>query len=670
MSDSEEMQQIHNNAVFDDSGSDATSSSSDEDDMEKGINDPSPLAESDQDDQVQLDPKINPVLLTFENMSYTVQGGFAGPKALFKRQNPFAKPKKEILHPMTGHFLPGRMVAIMGPSGAGKTTFLNTLAGRAKTGKIKGDIKVNGKKFNSEKFKKYSAYVMQEDTLLGNLTPKELLYYAARLRLPRSMSRKEKDQRVDEIIKKLGLSRCQNTRVGIPGVSRGISGGERRRVSMGLELITNPTLLFLDEPTSGLDSATSENVVQILKNLAREGRTIICTIHQPSSEIFAAFDDLFLLADGNLAYSGPISEVTDYFAGLGHPCPRYTNPADHVMRLMARKPDGDEEEYQARCQQAVDYRADHNNIVSLDTVKDLDLTKKPKAVKDKPRFYTVFWYLFTRSWKQYIRDPGVTFGRLMSTLFVALFTGLLFLQLGHSQTDVIGRQGALFVSLMFCVFQTGSSVLYIFPLERPNFLREYANGMFPVWAYYLSKSTADTPFQIAFPAMFGTIVYWLAGLRMEAGAFFVFLAFIIMIANIAQSIGFLVSIFTDLQVALGLFPVTVIPLLLVGGLFLNVDDIPDYLVWLQYLSYFYYSFSGMLVNEFEDVHFHCTGDQYVGPDNNRVCPTTNGNQLIDSLSFNKLRPYQCGLVLVGMYVVLRLFAYLGLVWLAKKKSSS
>jgi len=186
-------------------------------------------------------------------------------------------------------------------------------------------------------FRKYSAYVMQEDTLLGNLTPKELITYAALLRLPRAMPRKQKHARVEWTLKKLGLERCQKTRVGTPGEKRGISGGERRRVSIGLELITNPNILFLDEPTSGmssstyysttlaetmkittkykigLDSTTAEQIVQILKDLASEGRTIVCTIHQPSSTTFQMFDDLFLLANGDLTYSGPISEVPKWF---------------------------------------------------------------------------------------------------------------------------------------------------------------------------------------------------------------------------------------------------------------------------------------------------------------------------------------------------------------------
>lgn len=175
-------------------------------------------------------------------------------------------------------------------TGAGKTSFLNLLSSRTKQGTIGGEILTNGYKVGREQSKRISAYVMQEDTLLGNLTPRELLTYSALLRLPRSVPKREKLERVEKVLAQLNLVRCADTRVGVTGVKRGISGGERRRVSIGLDLIVNPRLLFLDEPTSGLDSTMAEQVVTILKNLARQGRTVRLAhvfVSSPSSSSFA-----------------------------------------------------------------------------------------------------------------------------------------------------------------------------------------------------------------------------------------------------------------------------------------------------------------------------------------------------------------------------------------------
>jgi len=504
------------------------------------------------------------------------------------------------------------------------------------------------------------------------LTAKELLTYAAHLRLPRTMSRKAKKERVEWIIQRLGLTRCQNTRVGVPGVTRGVSGGERRRVSIGLELLTNPTILFLDEPTSGLDSTTAETVVDILKDLAAEGRTIICTIHQPSSEIFQRFDDLFLLANGSLTYSGPVDKLPKFFKRQGFPCPKFSNPADHVMRLMSRL-EATDTEYQERIERFADYREKNNNLISItdkEKSRNIDLSVPPTSAEKRPLVTTQFYYLWRRSWSQYIRDPGTTTARLAQNLVVAIIAGLLFLQLGHNQSAIVNRAGAIFTMLMFSVFATGNSVLHLFPLERPNFLREYANGMYNVLIYYLAKSTADLPFNIIFPTIFATISYWMIGLRVDAGAYFTFLGFVIMISNIAQSVGLLVSVTLDLQIALGLFPVTVIPFLLCGGLFINIEDIPYYFYPIQYLSYIFYTYCALAINEFEGVEFHCDQSELKGSPPNQICPITNGDQYLSDYSFDKFEIYQCALALIGLYIAFRVLAYLALWLLARKKGTA
>ena len=182
---------------------------------------------------------------------------------------------------------------------------------------------------------------MQDDKLFEMMTPRELLSFSASLRLPRETTKEEKKKAVDSVIERLGLPACADTRVG-GALARGLSGGERKRTSIGYELITNPSLLFLDEPTSGLDSFSALSLLECLKDLAKDGHTIICTIHQPSSEIFDMFDKLILLAKGKCVYAGKSNASIEHFSNLGYPCPTYSNPSDHFMKILQTRTEQDQ----------------------------------------------------------------------------------------------------------------------------------------------------------------------------------------------------------------------------------------------------------------------------------------------------------------------------------------
>ncbi|RKP36699.1 ABC-2 type transporter [Dimargaris cristalligena] len=240
---------------------------------------------------------------------------------------------KPILHSVNGLVQPGQIMAIMGASGAGKTTFLDILARRNKSGTVFGEVLVNGQLVDDAEYKRVVGFVDQEDTLMPTLTVYETILYSALLRLPRDMSHAAKRTRVLETMRELGIMDIKDSRIG-SSTSRGISGGEKRRVSIACELVTSPSILFLDEPTSGLDAYNAYNVVECLVNLARSyQRTIVFTIHQPRSNIYALFDQLVLLAEGHMVYSGPARACQPYFESLGHPCPPGFNIADFVVDL-------------------------------------------------------------------------------------------------------------------------------------------------------------------------------------------------------------------------------------------------------------------------------------------------------------------------------------------------
>lgn len=241
------------------------------------------------------------------------------------------KPTKTVLNGVTGIVRPGELLAMLGPSGSGKTTLLTALAGRL-PGKVSGTITYNNQTFSSS-IKRKTGFVTQDDVLYPHLTVLETLTYAALLRLPKKLTKQEKVEHVEMIIMELGLTRCRNSVVGGP-LFRGVSGGERKRVSIGLEMLVNPSLLLLDEPTSGLDSTTAQRIVATLRGLARGGRTVLTTIHQPSSRLYRMFDKVIVLSEGSPIYSGSASSVMDHFGSIGYnPGFNFMNPADFLLDL-------------------------------------------------------------------------------------------------------------------------------------------------------------------------------------------------------------------------------------------------------------------------------------------------------------------------------------------------
>jgi ABC-type multidrug transport system ATPase subunit/ABC-type multidrug transport system permease subunit len=276
-----------------------------------------PIHLDDSDDESsKLMSDHKPASLYFENVSYNLNG-------------------KQILSGIQGVAHPGEILAIMGASGAGKTTFLDILARKNKRGIVEGNFYVNGEKVSDSEYKRVVGFVDQEDTMLPTLTVHETIMTSALLRLPRDMGRSAKEQRVYEVERQLGILAIKDSLIGSEeGKGRGISGGEKRRVGIACELVTSPSILFLDEPTSGLDAYNAFNVIECLVTLAKTyKRTVIFTIHQPRSNIVALFDRLLLLAKGKTVYSGKFAQCQDFFDHIGYSCPPGFNIADYLVDL-------------------------------------------------------------------------------------------------------------------------------------------------------------------------------------------------------------------------------------------------------------------------------------------------------------------------------------------------
>lgn len=266
--------------------------------------------------------------MQFEDLVYKIKNKDKETKKTSKNNN-----WRTILKEISGEVLPGEMLAMMGPSGSGKTTLLTTLAGRRSSSSIimTGSITYNNTPFSSS-LNRLTGFVTQDDILYPHLTVFETLLYTALLRLPKSINKQQKVSHVKTIITQFGLVNCRDNIIG-DHYLRGISGGERKRVSIGQEVLIDPSLLFLDEPTSGLDSTTAQRIVSVVGELANQGKTVVMTIHQPSSSLFYMFHKVLILCEGCPLYFGKQSEVMNYFSSIGYSPSVAMNPADFLLDI-------------------------------------------------------------------------------------------------------------------------------------------------------------------------------------------------------------------------------------------------------------------------------------------------------------------------------------------------
>lgn len=390
----------------------------------------------------QEEPKRPSVGISWSDITFKVKAL----KGMTKGEDGFT----ELIHGVSGFANPGQVLALMGGSGAGKTTLLNILSDRLanpKNTKIAGNVRANGQDVKSIDYKTYIGYVMQDDILLDTMTPRECLQFSANMRVHGTAEQKR--AKVEQLLEDLKLTSVANNRIGSTMI-KGISGGERRRTSIGVELITNPSAVFLDgkehvEPTSGLDSFTALTVMTVLKSLAKSGVTIVCTIHQPSTDIFNLFDRLQLLTEGHVVYQGPASEVRTYFDELGYVCPPLTNPADHFMNVLhiVDRHNMTQEETDKIDFFAKKYIAATHNEAQNQLTDDLPQLSR-NDYHYKASYGQQLRLLAQRSVRNTARNPIITRVRFMQLFVFMVIIILLFNDLGSGREGIQNRAGALF----------------------------------------------------------------------------------------------------------------------------------------------------------------------------------------------------------------------------------
>ncbi|XP_010937486.4 ABC transporter G family member 1 isoform X3 [Elaeis guineensis] len=435
-----------------------------------------------------------------------------------------------ILAGLTGYARPGEVLAIMGPSGCGKSTLLDALAGRLDSGtKQSGHVLVNG--WRQRLAFGTSAYVTQDDILMTTLTVREAVYYSAQLQLPNSMTKSEKKERVEMTIREMGLQEAMDTRIG-GQVFKGISGGQKRRVSICVEILTRPKLLFLDEPTSGLDSAASYHVMNRIIDLARhDGMTIIASIHQPSSEVFELFDNLCLLSSGKTVYFGPASLTNEFFAQNGFPCPSLRNPSDHYLRTINK--DFDEEILKGCSSQsktaagAIDILIKSYKLSNIRQEVERRVAEmrgsEGAAVKTRSQasFTTQCIVLTKRSFINMHRDLGYYWLRLAIYAMLCLCIGTMFYDIGHSYGSIQARGSVLlFISAFLTFMAIGGFPSFVEDMKI--FRRERLNGHYDVTAFMISNMLSSAPHLALVSIIPAAMAYYLVGLQSGVDHFIFF----------------------------------------------------------------------------------------------------------------------------------------------------
>lgn len=621
---------------------------------------------------------INQIIqtITYKNISYSV-----------KELGTIFRKKKQILKNVNGSMCTG-LNAILGPTGSGKTTLMDVLAGRKNVKRVKGDVLINGHP-TSKRFKYVTGYVTQDVHLHELLSVRESIYFSANLRLPSTVSSKEKSRRVQEVIDRLGLSLVAESRIG-SGLTRGISGGELKRTHIAMELVISHSILFLDEPTTGLDAYSSVELMETLKNLSREGKLVIVTIHQPRYAIYRLFDTVTLLSRGETVYHGSANNAIDYFASIGYKCPDRENPADFFLDTIAKdelKQPTIEDFIVKQNLPEIYERSEMYSILQT----SLQSSGKPSYERTTSSYTqnyypcSFIWQLYViglRSVKRIIRSPTEFILVNITAIIVALLFGGIYWQLKYDLSGIQNRIGCLFLVVMLIV-TFNLACIETFLESKVQFIHEYTHGYYRVSSYFFSNLIPDLVVKRILPTLVANlIIYFMAGFKLDfASVAFYVLVLLLTVTNAGALHVLMGCISNSFSVAAVLSGFLDVLMIVFAGNLINITSLPIYVQWLQYLSIVRLSLSSLLVNEMVGLEFCLDYFRTLTPDGSCynatydlggkiVSTIETGNHYLESQGILYKEPFDLwrGVIgLTGYAIVLMALAYTALRMLKKDK---
>lgn len=512
---------------------------------------------------------------------------------------------QKILKNCSGISYSGEILAIMGSSGSGKTSLVTLLADQfLSTEKMifKGKVSLNDVVLNKSTFSTYVKFVNQHDLLMPTLTAREAMVFTALLNCIGNEDHVK--EYVSTIITQLKIEKFADCIIGDTMI-KGLSGGEKKLVSIAHELISQPTVLILDEPTSGLDSSTATRVMKLLRQQADLGKNIILTIHQPSNRIFDMFDRLLLISQGKCIYQGSTMETYKYFANINYVCPSDINPSDYFDKICYVKNYFDLTEEESKRLELL-----KNSFKFLIRPKiEKEIQKNFEEAKGLDRFimkvspWTKVKVLTKRSFVNSRRHPLLFTLRIVQAVFISCLNALIFNNIGTGLQSVQSRNGLMFYNLD-CLFLLSTQVeLLALQSERNLYIKEIRQGNYGTIQYFLSKVIAEIPIQMMFVFLFCIIQYFAVPFNIaNPGKFLIFFSVCLISHFCGAGLGYMVGgLANSPEEALIMGGALGIPLMMFAGFFSNIDTVNVYTRWLKYISPFYYAFEALAINEYTDL---------------------------------------------------------------------
>lgn len=612
---------------------------------------------------------------TFTDITYTVENG-----------------SKVLLPGITGNTVSGKVTLLIGTSGAGKTTLLDVCAMRKTLGRgtsMSGEIRVNGEIVDQETLALYTGYCEQNDMHAGEATVFEAVLFSANLRLPVSMGDQEKRTRTMDTLVLLGLERFAHVLV------KALGAGELKLLTMALEVVTDPKVLFLDEPTSGISSSSALTVARALRKIADHGTAVVCTLHQPSKEVFSMFDRVLLLKrGGKTVYFGDIGEnartLRGYFEARGaHRMREEENPAAWMLDVVGSD-DVDWPELWSQSEERVTRNEETAALTQVpqSAVKGGDNDDDAKRSLERPGISTQVSMVIHRQFLLYWRSPDYNGTRVMLNLFMALFIGILFLR--DVGTDQRGS-GLAFAALFLTLIPSSISAVNVIPKTmagRDVFYREVASGTYQPLAYHAAVGVVEIPFTLFSTAVFAVVFYFMVGLDPARFGYFFLSVQLIYLMSVMYGIA-LSAVLPTVQLASTIENAIYSILMVLSGFFLRKSQMRPWWKWTTWLNPFSYYLSGVLHNQFSGQDFTCEPEQRIpitrppGFDNctdiepwfeNGVldngtatctfCMTPNGDAVIEQFGAGDVNKWLCLVAIVVATTALRILAGYGF---AKKR---